>query len=57
MTHQAHRIGIHQAAYNILAVLAIFLFRKRALHIIANISLSNVYRDKNKTKTKMLLVV
>jgi len=47
----------HQGAYNILAVLAIFLFRKRALHIIANISLSNVYRDKNKTKTKMLLVV
>ncbi len=52
MTHQAHRIGIHQAAYNILAVLAIFLFLKRALHIIANISLLNVYRDKKKLKLK-----
>ncbi len=38
--YEAQRERSHQAAYNILALLSIFLSRKQAFHIIADVSFS-----------------
>src|SRR5438105_2461540 len=40
--YEEQRERSHQAAYNILALLAIFLSRKQAFHIIADVSLIKI---------------
>ncbi len=44
--YEEQRERSHQSAYNILALIAIFLSRKQAFHLIADVSLNKINKSK-----------
>jgi hypothetical protein len=54
--YEEQRERSHQSAYNILALIAIFLSRKQAFHLIADVSLNKINKfEKNSFIFKSLM--